>query len=133
MVDEGMPLPPIDPEALHRHLRHLTETIGVRLAGLPGEAAAAAYVAREFEQAGAMVTQETFPVQARDVSEQQLQVFFDGAWHDAGCSLFANTPGTNGAWVEAPLVFFEGPHGLSAAGPGAVAGGQGRAAPRVSH
>lgn len=124
MVDEGMPLPPIDPEALHRHLRHLTETIGVRLAGLPGEAAAAAYVAREFEQAGAMVTQETFPVQARDVSEQQLQVFFDGAWHDAGCSLFANTPGTNGAWVEAPLVFFEGPTGYQQPDLGPLLGGK---------
>jgi len=115
MVDRGMSLSPINPEALTRHLRHLTETIGVRLAGLPGEAAAAAYVAKEFEQAGAKVTLESFPVQARDVREQQLQVFFDGAWHDAACSLFANTPGTNGAWVEAPLVFFEGPTGYQQA------------------
>jgi hypothetical protein len=124
MVDEGMALSPIDPEALHRHLRHLTETIGVRLAGLPGEAAAAAYVAREFEQAGATVTRETFPVQARDVSEQQLQVFFDGAWHEAGCSLFANTPGTKGAWVEAPLVFFEGPTGYQQPDLGPLLGGK---------
>lgn len=115
MVDRGMRLSPINPEALTRHLRHLTETIGVRLAGLPGEAAAAAYVAQEFEQAGGKVTLEQFPVQARDVREQQLQVFFDGAWHDAACSLFANTPGTHGAWVEAPLVFFEGPTGYQQA------------------
>ncbi len=111
MVDQRMALSPIDPAALTRHLRHLTETIGVRLAGQPGEAAAAAYVAGECAQAGAQVVQENFPVQARDVREQQLQMFFDGAWHDAACSLFANTPGTNGAWVEAPLVFFEGPTG----------------------
>lgn len=110
-----MSLSPISPETLHRHLRHLTETIGVRLAGMPGEAAAAAFVAREFTQAGAQVTQETFPVQARDVREQQLQVHYDGAWHDAACSLFANTPGTDGAWVEAPLVFFEGPTGYQQA------------------
>lgn len=102
---------PINPAALTKHLRHLTETIGVRLAGLPGEAAAGAYVAAEFEKAGARVHAEKFPVQAREVREQQLQVFYDGAWHDAGCSLFANTPGTAGAWVEAPLVFFDAPTG----------------------
>ncbi|MEO6875760.1 MAG: M28 family metallopeptidase [Opitutaceae bacterium] len=101
----------IEPERLTRHLRHLTETIGVRLAGTPGEAAAADYVAEEFAAAGAVVHREAFPVQARDVQAEQLQVFYDGVWHDAGCSLFVNTPGTNGAWREAPLVYFEGPTG----------------------
>ena len=102
---------PIEPDRLSRHLRHLTETIGVRLAGCPGEAAAADYVAKEFAAAGARVHLETFPVQARDVREQQLQVFYDGAWHDHGCLVFVNTPGTDGAWREAPLVFFEGSTG----------------------
>jgi Iap family predicted aminopeptidase len=105
----------INPDNLTRHLRHLTENIGVRLAGTAGEAAAADYVAAEFDKAGARVHLEKFSVQARDVREQLLQVFHDGAWHDAGCSLFANTPGTNGAWVEAPLVFFEGPTGYQQA------------------
>ncbi len=108
-------MPTIDPHALIRHLKHLTQTIGVRLAGTAGEAAAADYVAAEFEKTGARVHMERFPVNARDVREQQLQVFHDGAWHDAGCSLFANTPGTDGAWVEAPLVFFEGPTGYQQA------------------
>ncbi len=103
----GGQMQPIDPGALRRHLQFLTESIGVRLAGSPGEAAAADYVAREFAAAGANVSREPFPVQHRDVREQQLQVHFDGAWHDAGCSLLANAPGTDGAWVEAPLVFFE--------------------------
>ena len=101
----------IDPDQLTRHLRHLTETIGVRLAGSPGEMAAAEYMANGFAAAGATVTQESFPVQWRDVHEQQLQIFHDDDWHDAGCSLFANTPGTDGAWVEAPLVFFDGATG----------------------
>lgn len=108
-------MPAINPDALGRHLRHLTETIGVRLAGQPGEAAAADYVAGEWEKIGARVHQEKFPVQTHDVREQQLQVYHDGAWHDAGGSLFANTPGTAGAWVEAPLVFFEGPTGYQQA------------------
>ena len=102
---------PIDPARLTRHLRHLTETIGVRLAGTRGEEAAADYVAKIFASEGAAVSLETFPVHARDVREQQLQVFHEGAWHDAACSLLANAPGTNGAWVEAPLVFFEGATG----------------------
>ncbi|MBS0632141.1 MAG: M28 family peptidase [Verrucomicrobia bacterium] len=108
-------MPTINPDELLRHLRHLTEKIGVRLAGTAGEAAAADYVAAEFERVGARVHREMFPINAREVSEQQLQVFYDGAWHDAGCSLFANTPGTFGAWIEAPLVFFEGPTGYQQA------------------
>ena len=102
---------PINPDALTRHLQFLTEQIGVRLAGMPGEAAAADYIAAEFAKCGAKVWRESFPVQARDVQEQQLQVFYADAWHDAGCSLFANAPGTKGEWVEAPLVFFDGPTG----------------------
>jgi len=97
----------IDPGALTRHLRFLTETIGVRLAGSASEAAAGDYVARELAAAGATVSTEAFPVQCRAVREQQLQILHDGGWHDAGCSLFANAPGTDGAWVEAPLVFFD--------------------------
>lgn len=101
----------IDPSRLDHHLRHLVDTIGVRLAGTRGEAAAADWVAAELQAAGAVVTRETFPVSARVVTAQELQVYYDGAWHDAGCSLFANAPGTNGEWVEAPLVFFEGATG----------------------
>ena len=96
-----------DPAALTRHLRYLTESIGVRLAGSAAELAAGDYLVREFAAAGARVAMESFAVQCRDVREQQLQLFHDGAWHDYGCSLFANAPGTDGAWVEAPLVFFD--------------------------
>lgn len=110
---------PIQPEELTRHLRYLTETIGVRLAGGSGEAAAEGYVAEQFAAVGARVSVEKFSVQMRDVREEQVQVFYDGAWHDSGCSLLANTPGTAGAWVEAPLVFFEAPTGYQSAELGA--------------
>ncbi|MCF7688368.1 MAG: M28 family peptidase [Cephaloticoccus sp.] len=102
---------PIKPDALKRHLQILTENIGVRLAGLPGEAAAADYLETEFGRLGVAVQRENFPVQAREVSEQELQLFYDGGWHTAGCSLFSNTPGTQGEWIEAPLVFFAGATG----------------------
>lgn len=101
----------IDPHRLERHLKHLVNDIGVRLAGTAGETAAAQWLQAEFTRSGAVVSEESFPVQARVVQEQQLQVWFDDAWHDAECSLFANTPGTGGRWVEAPLVFFEGATG----------------------
>jgi hypothetical protein len=101
----------IGPSRLEQHLRHLTEKIGVRLAGTAGETAAADYLMAQFAGLGVAVHEEKFPVHARVVREQQLQVFHGGAWHDAGCSLFANTPGTDGEWVEAGLVFFDGPTG----------------------
>ena len=101
----------IDPSRLEQHLTYLVNDIGVRLPGTAGEAAAAKWLRDEFVRCGAVVTEETFSVQARVVQEQQLQVYYDGAWHDADCSLFANAPGTNGEWVEAPLIFFEGATG----------------------
>ncbi|MCC6416468.1 MAG: M28 family peptidase [Opitutaceae bacterium] len=102
---------PIDSRRLEQHLTHLVNGIGVRLAGTAGEAAAAQWLRGQLAPSGAVVTEEIFPVQARVVQTQELQVWFDDAWHDAGCSLFANTPGTNGEWIEAPLVFFEGATG----------------------
>jgi hypothetical protein len=101
----------IHPADLSRHLQHLTEVIGVRLAGSAGEKAAGNYVAEAFAAAGAEVAVESFPVQERVVREQQLQLYYDGSWHDEACSLFANAPGTGGNWHEAPLVFFEGATG----------------------
>ena len=101
----------IDPGKLAQYVRHLTETIGVRLAGMPGEQAAAEFLLREFGEMGVSAWLEAFPVNARDVQSQELQLFYDNAWHDAACSLLANTPGTQGEWVEAPLVFFDGPTG----------------------
>ena len=103
-------MPPLDSQQITGHLVQL-DRIGVRLTGQPGEAAAAKYIARELAAMGARVHLEEFPVQTREVREQQLQVRYEGAWHDFPCSLLANAPGTNGEWVEAPLVFFEGPTG----------------------
>ena len=105
----------IDSDKLEQHLLHLTESIGVRLAGMPGERAAADYLVAEFEKTGARVSCENFPVNARDVQSQELEVFYNNAWQAAGCSLFANTQGTQGEWVEAPLVFFDGATGYQRA------------------
>src|SRR4051812_28716438 len=69
------------PERLAHDLAVLAGDIGIRLAGTPGERAAADYViacAREF---GADVWEETFPVNARVVSQEQLELRVGGLWH----------------------------------------------------
>ena len=99
----------VSEKRLDEHLRFLTEKIGVRLAGPGAEQQAADYAAQQLEAAGAEVRQEQFQVNSRAVESERLEVFVDGAWREFRCSLFSNTPGTQGEPVEAPLVFFEAP------------------------
>jgi hypothetical protein len=94
---------------LEMHLRVLTESIGVRLAGTSGERRAADYVAEQAARLGARVTVETFPVRARDVRREQVEIRVGGRWERFPCSLFSSTPGTGGQPIEAPLCFFEAP------------------------
>lgn len=94
---------------LSRHLAVLCSEIGVRLTGSPGERVAGDYIAEEFRRAGAVVSREPFPVNVRDVHSERVKVLVDGRWMTFPCSLFGNTPGTEGKPLEAPLVFFESP------------------------
>ena len=98
---------PISVENVDRDLRALCVDIGPRLAGTPAEAHAADYLAREFAAAGAAVTIETFPVQERHVTGENLEIVLDGEWRPFPCSLLSNTPGTDGRDIEAPVVFFD--------------------------
>jgi hypothetical protein len=108
MTTETLP-GPVNRDRLDSVMRELTETIGVRLAGTPEDAATTRAVADAFSRSGAKVRIESFPVRARVVRSQKLEVRIGGAWHTAPASLFSNTPGTGGRVVEAPLVFFESP------------------------
>jgi len=96
-------------QELSRHLTALCHDIGVRLTGTPGERAAGDYIAEEFRRAGAMVSREPFPVNVREVHHEQVEILLEGKWVTFPCSLFGNTPGTEGRTLEAPLVFFESP------------------------
>ena len=109
MKTEQRPLPGASRERIRADLRVLAENIGVRLAGSPEEEAAARYVQGELEAAGARVHTESFPMRERRVESEELEVFVEGAWQRFPGSLFSNTPGTEGAWREAPLEFFEAP------------------------
>jgi aminopeptidase YwaD len=99
----------ISESQLQKHLQTLAGEIGVRLAGTPGEQAAATYISQEFEAVGALVHTEPFPVNARRVQTETLEIEIGDRWHSFPCSLFSSTPGTHGRPVEAPLVFFEAP------------------------
>lgn len=94
---------------LARHLSVLCCDIGVRLTGTPDERAAGDYIAEEFRRTGALVRREPFPVHVREVQQEQVELLIDNQWMTFPCSLFGNTPGTNGKPLEAPLVFFESP------------------------
>jgi len=102
-------LPAASAQRLEADLRVLVEDIGVRLAGSRGEQAAARYVSEKLAETGARVEEERFPMRERRVESEELEVQLPGGWRSYPCSLFSNTPGTEGQWREAPLVFFEAP------------------------
>ena len=90
-------------ERIARDLRVLAHDIGVRLAGSDGERAAANHVLAEARALGVSAWDEPFQVRARVVRAQELAVRVADAWRPFPCSLFSSTPGTGGAWREAPL------------------------------
>ena len=96
----------ISPDAVERHIKTLSEDIGVRLAGSTGEKRAEQYIAAELNAYGPQVQIEEFPIQERAVEKETLLVEFDGGWHSFPCSLLGNAQGTNDKTIEAPLVFF---------------------------
>ena len=91
-------------DRIARDLTVLARDIGVRLAGTPGERAAADYIIGQADLAGAHVREEPFPMRARVVSEEQLEVLIGASWHPYRCSLFSSTPGTHGDGRTAEIV-----------------------------
>jgi hypothetical protein len=91
------------PDRLTHDIDVLARQIGVRLAGTPGERAATDHVIRRARETGANAWEEPFAMQARVVSEEQLEVLIGGSWRPYPCSLFSSTPGTNGEWRTAAL------------------------------
>ncbi len=102
-------LAPVSARRLDAVMRELTERIGVRLSGTAADRITTRAVAKAFRESGARVWTESFPVQARVVKSERLEIRVGGRWRVFPASLFSNTPGTGGKAVEAPLVFFESP------------------------
>jgi hypothetical protein len=94
-------------DRIRTDLTVLASDIGIRLAGMPGERAAADYVLEQARRAGVSTWDETFPMYARDVREESLEIRVGGSWTAFPCSLFSNTPGTNGEWLSGDLVVLE--------------------------
>lgn len=91
------------PERIALDLRVLAADIGVRLAGTPAEQAAADHVRRCADAVGATSWEEPFPMRARAVTEEHLEIRIGDGWYAFPCSLFSSTPGTNGEWRQADL------------------------------
>lgn len=92
---------------LEKHVRALTDDIGIRLAGSQQEYEAALYIEKQFRQYSDSVVIEKFPVMERCVDEEKLEVRLNGQWHSFPCSLFSSALSTDGKRVEADLVFFD--------------------------
>lgn len=92
---------------LEKHLRVLTDRIGVRLAGSAQEFQAAEYIAEAFRKYSPHVTIEKFPVMERCISSEKLEIEMDGQWRQYPCSLFSSAPSTEGKRIEADLVYFD--------------------------
>ena len=92
---------------LEKVIRHLSETIGPRLAGSVKEREAALYMQENFRALGLDCRLENFPVLERRVESEKLELFIDGAWKSYGCSLYGGAPSTDGKTVEGEVVFFD--------------------------
>ncbi|MBR7128307.1 MAG: M28 family peptidase [Lentisphaeria bacterium] len=92
---------------LEKHLRVLTDEIGVRLAGSRQEYQAAEYLANEFRKFSPHVAIEEYPVMERAVSQEKLEVEINGKWIEFPCSLFGASCTTSGKTFEGEIVFFD--------------------------
>ena len=92
---------------LEKTIRHLTETIGPRLAGSRKEREAALYMQENFRALGLDCRLEDFPVLERRVESESLELFIDGSWKKYGCSLYGGAPSTCGKSVEGDVIFFD--------------------------
>ena len=92
---------------LEKHVRALTDDIGIRLAGSERERRAAEYLRDVCKKYTPHVTIEEFPVNERCVISEKLEVEINGVWKEFPCSLFSSAPSTDGKDVEAEIVFFD--------------------------
>ncbi len=96
-------------QRMKEFLTHLTEHIGIRLAGSKEDAQTIEYMGDFLRRSGISSRVETYPVLSRQVGKQLLEVEVAGQWRQYPCSLFSSVPGTEGKMLEAELVFFAGP------------------------
>lgn len=93
---------------IFKDIQHLTEEIGVRIAGTTQEKQAAQYLKERLLEYVPNCDIEEFPVMVRDVSSEKLEILIDGIWKEFNVKLFNMSPTTDGKTLEAEVVFFDG-------------------------
>ena len=91
---------------IEQDMKHLVETVGLRLAGSAGDRAAMEYIADRFAMAADETAIEEFPVICRDVKTEVLEIKLGGKWVEFPASLFGSAPGTHGKTLSGDIVFF---------------------------
>lgn len=88
-----------------RHVRHLSQTIGPRLAGSEAEQGAADYIFRQMRRIGLEgVHQQSFTCKWYEIEHASLQAKFGRQWQTVTMDAVAHTPSTPGE-IEAELVY----------------------------
>ncbi len=94
-------------ENIERVIRHMSENIGVRLAGSAKEYEAGKYLQNEFLKYVPNCVMEPFSVTERCVDSEELEIRVDGKWQKLPCSLLGASPTTDGKTLEAEVVFLD--------------------------
>jgi aminopeptidase YwaD len=91
---------------LKRHLSHLCEHIGTRLAGTEAEAAGARYIAGQFRQLGLPTEIQEFPCVTWTCDRAELKLHDRGRWREIPVQPNTQSPATEGT-IEAEIVYLE--------------------------
>lgn len=92
---------------LYQDIKYLTEDIGIRLTGSQQEWQAAGYLQKRFLQYVTKCEIEEFPVIRRTLQEETLKIRVGGQWESIPLRTYDMSPSTDGAELEAELVFFD--------------------------
>lgn len=97
--------PTVSGPRMMRHVRHLSETIGPRLAGSEAEQRGADYIERQMRRIGLQdVHQQHFACKWYEIEHASLQAKFGRQWREVTMDAVAHTPCTPGE-IEAELVY----------------------------
>ncbi|MCE5239574.1 M28 family peptidase [bacterium] len=91
---------------MHKHLQHLCERIGTRLAGTKAEAKGAEYIAGQYRKLGLKTEIQEFPCITWTCKQADFAAQLDGRWQDVPIQANTQSPSTEGE-LDTELVYLE--------------------------